>query len=240
MDEGVVWVAPTFPRAPPFNKRTSTAGESASGRSNFPTSVSSPLRRDATIRAPTRFPQAGWSHDRAEAAPNLDAVCDQTAVACGSRKEAARRIPDDSVSTSPSRSSTASPRTPTARPPTWPSSSRAPIRTSCSTWGVAQSTYCARSAADRRQHRARGAAAAARHPARPGPVRAVQRARRRRHQRDHTALGGDPIGILYEGEKRFDIVTKVDRQIVNSPQAIARCPSIRPTTSPSRWGRCQD
>jgi cobalt-zinc-cadmium resistance protein CzcA len=38
----------------------------------------------------------------------------------------------------------------------------------------------------------------------------------------NTALGGDPIGTLYEGERRFDIVAKVDRQFINSPQAVGR------------------
>jgi cobalt-zinc-cadmium resistance protein CzcA len=40
----------------------------------------------------------------------------------------------------------------------------------------------------------------------------------------NTALGGDPIGTLYEGERRFDIVTKFDRSFSNSPQAIGRLP----------------
>ena len=40
----------------------------------------------------------------------------------------------------------------------------------------------------------------------------------------NTALGGDPIGILYEGDRRFEIVTKWDRQVVSSPQAIGRLP----------------
>jgi cobalt-zinc-cadmium resistance protein CzcA len=39
-----------------------------------------------------------------------------------------------------------------------------------------------------------------------------------------TALGGDPIGALYEGERRFDIVAKFDRAFSNSPQAIGRLP----------------
>lgn len=40
----------------------------------------------------------------------------------------------------------------------------------------------------------------------------------------NTALGGEPVGTLYEAEKRFDIVAKVDRQGVNSPQAVGRLP----------------
>jgi cobalt-zinc-cadmium resistance protein CzcA len=40
----------------------------------------------------------------------------------------------------------------------------------------------------------------------------------------NTAMGGDPIGILYEGDRRFDIVAKFDREVVSSPQAIGRLP----------------
>jgi cobalt-zinc-cadmium resistance protein CzcA len=40
----------------------------------------------------------------------------------------------------------------------------------------------------------------------------------------NTALGGDPIGVVYEGERKFDIVAKFDRQAVNSAQAIGRLP----------------
>lgn len=40
----------------------------------------------------------------------------------------------------------------------------------------------------------------------------------------NTALGGEPIGTLYEGEKRFDIVAKLDRDILTSPSAIGRLP----------------
>ena len=39
-----------------------------------------------------------------------------------------------------------------------------------------------------------------------------------------TALGGDPVGTLYEGDRRFDIVVKLDRAAVASPQAIGRLP----------------
>jgi len=39
-----------------------------------------------------------------------------------------------------------------------------------------------------------------------------------------TALGGEPVGTLYEGDRRFDIVTKLDRSVVGSPQAIGRLP----------------
>jgi cobalt-zinc-cadmium resistance protein CzcA len=40
----------------------------------------------------------------------------------------------------------------------------------------------------------------------------------------NTALGGEPVANLYEGERRFDIVTKVDRSVVVSPQAVGRLP----------------
>lgn len=40
----------------------------------------------------------------------------------------------------------------------------------------------------------------------------------------NTALGGEPIGALYEGERRFNIVVKVDRQVANSPLAVGRLP----------------
>jgi cobalt-zinc-cadmium resistance protein CzcA len=40
----------------------------------------------------------------------------------------------------------------------------------------------------------------------------------------NTALGGQPVGPLYEGDRRFDIVVKLDRGVVNSPEAIGRLP----------------
>jgi cobalt-zinc-cadmium resistance protein CzcA len=39
-----------------------------------------------------------------------------------------------------------------------------------------------------------------------------------------TALGGEPVGALYEGDRRFDIVAKLDRSFVTSAQAIGRLP----------------
>lgn len=38
------------------------------------------------------------------------------------------------------------------------------------------------------------------------------------------ALGGEPVGTLYEGERRFDIVVKFAREHLRSPQAIGRLP----------------
>ncbi len=40
----------------------------------------------------------------------------------------------------------------------------------------------------------------------------------------NTALGGQPVGTLYEGDRRFDIVAKLDRSVVTSPEAIGRLP----------------
>ena len=40
----------------------------------------------------------------------------------------------------------------------------------------------------------------------------------------NTALGAEPIGLLYEGERRFDIAARVNRQVANSPAAIGRLP----------------
>ena len=40
----------------------------------------------------------------------------------------------------------------------------------------------------------------------------------------NTALGGEPVGTLYEGERRFDIVSKFDRAYLSSPQAVGRLP----------------
>jgi cobalt-zinc-cadmium resistance protein CzcA len=38
------------------------------------------------------------------------------------------------------------------------------------------------------------------------------------------AIGGEPVSILYEGERRFEIVARLDKQSKKSPQAIARLP----------------
>jgi cobalt-zinc-cadmium resistance protein CzcA len=40
----------------------------------------------------------------------------------------------------------------------------------------------------------------------------------------NTALGGEPVGTLYEGERRFDIVARFDRELLNSREAIERLP----------------
>ena len=38
------------------------------------------------------------------------------------------------------------------------------------------------------------------------------------------AIGGEPVSTLYEGERRFDIVARLDRQSRKSPDAIGRLP----------------
>ena len=38
------------------------------------------------------------------------------------------------------------------------------------------------------------------------------------------AVGGEPVSTLYEGERRFDIVARLDKQSRQSPQAIGRLP----------------
>ncbi|MCS6850981.1 MAG: CusA/CzcA family heavy metal efflux RND transporter [Gemmataceae bacterium] len=40
----------------------------------------------------------------------------------------------------------------------------------------------------------------------------------------NVALGGQSVGTLYEGERRFEIAVKVDREVVNSPVAVGRLP----------------
>src|SRR5436190_948878 len=48
----------------------------------------------------------------------------------------------------------------------------------------------------------------------------------------NTAVGGEPIGVLYEGERRFDIVCKFGREYLNSPQAVERLPVPNPKGIP--------
>src|SRR5262249_39792815 len=40
----------------------------------------------------------------------------------------------------------------------------------------------------------------------------------------NTAVGGEPIGTLFESERRFDIVSKFDRRYLSSPSAVGRLP----------------
>src|SRR5207248_1955293 len=48
----------------------------------------------------------------------------------------------------------------------------------------------------------------------------------------NTALGGQPVGILYEGERRFDITVKFDKKYRESPQEIGRLPVFTPDGVP--------
>ncbi|HMO36262.1 MAG TPA: efflux RND transporter permease subunit, partial [Gemmatales bacterium] len=48
----------------------------------------------------------------------------------------------------------------------------------------------------------------------------------------NVALGGEPIGNLYEGERRFEIASKVERERVNSPLAVGRLPVHTPDGVP--------
>lgn len=40
----------------------------------------------------------------------------------------------------------------------------------------------------------------------------------------NTSLGGQPVGLLYEGERRFDVVARLDRHLLTSPAAVGRLP----------------
>lgn len=40
----------------------------------------------------------------------------------------------------------------------------------------------------------------------------------------NVALGGEPIGTLYEGERRFDITARFDKRFLTSPQSIGQLP----------------
>lgn len=40
----------------------------------------------------------------------------------------------------------------------------------------------------------------------------------------NVALGGEPVGVAYEGERRFDITVKFDRATITSPDAVGRLP----------------
>ena len=136
-------------------------------------------------------------------------------------------------STSRSRSSTASPRTPTAPRRTWRSSSPAPTRTCCSEL-ARQDGRAAEDGARRRrrQHRAGRAAAAARDPARPRAVRPLQRPDRGRRSSSSTPpSAATRSATLYEGERRFDIVAKFDRDV------IALAPGGRPAAGLQRRRR---
>src|SRR5262249_50763863 len=40
----------------------------------------------------------------------------------------------------------------------------------------------------------------------------------------NTAMGGEPVGSLFEGARKFDIVVKFDRRYMNSKQAVEQLP----------------
>ena len=48
----------------------------------------------------------------------------------------------------------------------------------------------------------------------------------------NTSLGGDPVGVVYEGERRFDIVAKFDRSSTYSVQAIGQLPIFNADGAP--------
>ena len=60
------------------------------------------------------------------------------------------------------------------------------------------------------------------------------------------AIGGEPVSTLYEGERRFDIVARLDKTIAEiARRRSASCPCTPPTACPSRsprWrpSRCSD
>jgi heavy metal efflux system protein len=47
-----------------------------------------------------------------------------------------------------------------------------------------------------------------------------------------TALGGEPVGAVYEGERRFDIVVRFARRGLSSPEAVGRLPVFSSTGMP--------
>jgi cobalt-zinc-cadmium resistance protein CzcA len=40
----------------------------------------------------------------------------------------------------------------------------------------------------------------------------------------NTALGGEPVGTIFEGERRFDLVVRFARSMLDSPEAVGRLP----------------
>jgi cobalt-zinc-cadmium resistance protein CzcA len=48
----------------------------------------------------------------------------------------------------------------------------------------------------------------------------------------NTALGGEPVSTLYEGERVFDVVVKFDRDFLRSPEAVGRLPVFTPDGVP--------
>jgi heavy metal efflux system protein len=48
----------------------------------------------------------------------------------------------------------------------------------------------------------------------------------------NTALGGEPVGTLFEGERRFDIVVRFARSLVTSPESVGRLPVFSSAGTP--------
>ena len=55
----------------------------------------------------------------------------------------------------------------------------------------------------------------------------------------NTALGGEPVGTLYEGDRRFDIVVKLDRAAWHRPKRSEGFPSIQRKACRCPWPRWQ-
>ena len=47
-----------------------------------------------------------------------------------------------------------------------------------------------------------------------------------------TALGGEPVGTIFEGERRFDLVVRFARSLLTSPEAVGRLPVFTSTGTP--------
>ena len=82
----------------------------------------------------------------------------------------------------------------------------------------------ANSRRDRREHRARRAATATGDPTRPRRCARYNVRIEDVMKLVNMAIGGEPVSTLYEGERRFDIVARLDRQSRKSPDAIGRLP----------------
>jgi cobalt-zinc-cadmium resistance protein CzcA len=48
----------------------------------------------------------------------------------------------------------------------------------------------------------------------------------------NTALGAEPVGVVYEGERRFDLVVRFDRSLLSSRDAVARLPVFNAAGAP--------
>ncbi len=48
----------------------------------------------------------------------------------------------------------------------------------------------------------------------------------------NTALGGEPVGTIYEGERRFDLVVRFARALLTSPDAVGRLPVFSSAGTP--------